>query len=56
MSYKTRQQEKQYITLVCIPMAYVQVFNDTVITYRYFNVLVWDKDHSTQNEMAIPII
>ena len=27
-----------------------------IITYGYFNLQGWDKDHSTQNETAIPNI
>ena len=27
-----------------------------IITYGYFNIWGWDKDHSTQNETAIPNI
>ena len=34
----------------------LHVFNYTIITYRYFNIQSWDKDHSTQHEMAIPIM
>ena len=34
----------------------LHVFNYTIITYRYFSIQRWDKDQSTQNEAAIPII
>ena len=27
-----------------------------VITYDLFNIWSWDKNHSTQHEMAIPVI
>ena len=27
-----------------------------IITYGYFNLRGWEKDHSTQNETAIPYI
>ena len=33
----------------------LQVFNYTIITYRYFNIRSWDKDYSTQHEMVILI-
>ena len=32
----------------------LQAFNYTIITYGYFNIREWDKDHSTQNETVIP--
>ena len=31
-------------------------FNYTIITYGYFNIWSWDKNHSTLHEMAILII
>ena len=54
-SYKARWQEKQNISFVRIPTA-LHVFNYTTITYRYSNIRSWNKDHSTQYKMAIPII
>ena len=32
----------------------LHVFNYMIMTY--FNIQSWDKDHSTQHEMAIPIM
>ena len=34
----------------------LHAFNYTIITYGYFNIRSWDKNHSTQHEMAILII
>ena len=34
----------------------LHVFNYTIITYGYFNIRSWDKDHSTQYETAILIV
>ena len=34
----------------------LHTFNYTIITYGYFNIRGWDKNYSTQNEMAIPNI
>ena len=34
----------------------LHVFYYMVITYDYFNIWSWDKNHSTQHEMAIPVI
>ena len=34
----------------------LHVCNYTITTYRHFNIQSWDKHHSTQHEMAIPII
>ena len=34
----------------------LHAFNYAIITYGYFNIWGWDKDHSTQNETAIPNI
>ena len=34
----------------------LHALNYTIITYGYFNIRSWDKDHSTQHEMAILII
>ena len=34
----------------------LHAFNYTIITYAYFNIQSWDKDHSTQHDMAILII
>ena len=31
----------------------LHAFNYTSITYGYFNIRSWDKDQSTQHEMAI---
>ena len=54
LSYKDRLQEKQHINFVRIPTA-INI-NYTIIIYEYFNIRNWGKDHSTQHEMAIPII
>ena len=34
----------------------LHAFHYTTITFGYFNLRGWDKDHSTQNEMASPNI
>ena len=34
----------------------LHAFNYAIITYGYFDIRGWDKDHSTQNETAIPNI
>ena len=34
----------------------LHAFNYTIISYGYFNIRRWDKDHSTHNETAIPNI
>ena len=34
----------------------LHTFDYTIITYGYFNIRSWDKDHSTQHEMATLII
>ena len=31
----------------------LHVFNYTVVTYEYFNLRSWDKEHCTQDELAI---
>ena len=57
---KARQQKKQCISLVVLQAFLRQlilcVFYYTIITYGYFYVGSWDKDHSTQHEMAISIM
>ena len=50
---------KRNNTLVCMHSYgnyyYMYLINNTVATYRYFSLRSWDKDHSLQNELKIPI-
>ena len=56
-SYKARQQDKKHISFICIPTRLMlHAFNYTIITYEYFDIWSWDKDDSTQHEMAIIMI
>ena len=60
MSYKARYVAREAINALALYaflwQLKLQLFNYTIITYGYFYIRRWDKDHSTQNEMAIPII
>ena len=33
----------------------LHIFNYTIITYGYFNIQSWDKNHATQYEMVVPL-
>ena len=50
-------QEKQYYALYAfVRRLKLHEFNYTVITYGYFGLRSWDKDHSAQHEPANPMI
>ena len=53
--YINAEVTKQYINSACIPMANkitVCALIYMAITYGYFNIQNWDKDHSAQCEIA----
>ena len=55
----TRLNSKRRNTLALYAFPTViklHVFDYMIITYGYFNIWSWNKDHATQHEMAIPII
>ena len=44
-----------HVKFVYIPTGLIlHILNYMIITY--FNIQSWDKDHSTQHEMAIPLM
>ena len=43
-------------TYVFLRRLILHTFNYMVVTYGYFSLWSWDKDHCTQNELAIVIM